>query len=339
MNSYMYTDHLSRIDHWKRWVNDKGIFKNLSTEEAVYIKATKDWLGSQQDWDCLVIAGDVLLDNNKIEQHLRRTKKRLTVEVARPNRRNIFFVRLCNDWTRLNEPETFKSFQRLLFEARVYFETSFESGNWAPDERGLYARSPRLQGELSLLSRLHNLVVDALKEFKAGQNRTGGVLMRTAFLHLELIVQRNNHHRQVQDILAVLILLKRGGHDRIQQLMLQYLVGIARRDLPDNHPRRIMFTSLTNLPMFQSSNEERTNRDRADEGHLLFAFDTYCRHLWMSRVGNDPDEARQLIAHYCFNLAFSDGPGTVQPGDVQPMAHCNQLAPRPGEIQRHGSCP
>lgn len=82
------------------------------------------------------------------------------------------------------------------------------------------------------------------------------------------------------------------------------------------------------------------SRDRSQHAVCVYTVmgGEHCRHLWMSRVGNDPDEARQLIAHYCFKLAFSDGPGNVQPGDVQPMAHCDQLAPRPGEIQRHGSC-
>ncbi|KAF7596808.1 hypothetical protein BBP40_012407 [Aspergillus hancockii] len=177
------TEPQGSIDHWKRWTRKNGIFKNLSTEKVQFIKAFKETLGSaERIWDCLIFAGDVLLDNDEIKRHyewhcLGKKKPREGVKI--PKRRSSIFIPLSSNLTYLSHPDTFKNFQRLLFYTRVHFETSFESGRWAPDERGLYARSAELRAGLTELSYLHNLVFDALKQFNAGEHDKGGPLTRT----------------------------------------------------------------------------------------------------------------------------------------------------------------
>jgi hypothetical protein len=51
-----------------------------------------------------------------------------------------------------------------------------------PDERGLYARNEELRASLSQLSKLHNLIVDVLRQFKDGDIERGRALIRSTSL-------------------------------------------------------------------------------------------------------------------------------------------------------------
>ncbi|EAW20827.1 uncharacterized protein NFIA_113580 [Aspergillus fischeri NRRL 181] len=268
------------IDQWKAFLRAQGIFKNLSEEEVVFIRSR---IGLGGTWDCLVLASDVLLDNIEVEKRYKR-RERHRQEIESPNRRALTFIPLHFDLKSLSQPDTFKNFQQLLFSTRVHFETSFDSGRWAADDRGLYARSAELRAGLAALSKLYNMIYHALGQFRIGRNNRSGALIRTAFLNLKAVVQ-NHHHRQFPDILAILRLLQRDGHVKIQQLLTEYLVHWARLVLSRNEPRRMMFEALQKLPM-------------DSDGHLYLAFDAYCRHLWMSKVAQD-----EFKAHYSYNQA------------------------------------
>lgn len=234
-------------------------------------------------WNYLVFASDVLLDNIEVERHYNR-KKRNFQESRTPGRRILTFIPLQFDFTSLSDPDIFKNFQRLLFHTRVHFESSFDSSRWIVDNRGLYARTPELRAALTDLSDLHNMVYNALKRFKEGKSNIGWALTRKSFLYHERIVQ-NFHHRQFSDILAILLLFQREGHSQIQHKMIANLLDWAKKKLLQNDPRMIMFESLPNLPLDST-------------GHLYWAFDAYCRQLWMSRAGHD-----QLKGSYSYNQA------------------------------------
>ncbi|KAF4257358.1 hypothetical protein LV164_007918 [Aspergillus fumigatus] len=268
------------IDQWKALLRAQGIFKNLSEEEVVFIRGR---IGLRGTWDCLVLASDVLLDNIEVEKHYKR-RERHQQKTKLPNRRVLTFIPLNFDLDSLSRPDTVKNFQQLLFSTRVHFETSFDSGRWAADDRGLYARSADLRAGLTALSKLHNLIYHALGQFRIGRNERAGTLLRTAFLNLKTVVQIH-HHRQFPDILAILRLLQQDGHDKIQHLLAEFLVHWSRLVLSHNEPRRMMFEALQKLPI-------------DSKGHLYLAFDAYCRHLWMSKVAQDGCKA-----HYSYNQA------------------------------------
>lgn len=231
----------------------------------------------------MVLASDVLLDNIEVEKHYKR-RERHQQKTKLPNRRVLTFIPLNFDLDSLSRPDTVKNFQQLLFSTRVHFETSFDSGRWAADDRGLYARSADLRAGLTALSKLHNLIYHALGQFRIGRNERAGTLLRTAFLNLKTVVQIH-HHRQFPDILAILRLLQQDGHDKIQHLLAEFLVHWSRLVLSHNEPRRMMFEALQKLPI-------------DSKGHLYLAFDAYCRHLWMSKVAQDGCKA-----HYSYNQA------------------------------------
>ncbi|KAH1496616.1 hypothetical protein KXX06_002145, partial [Aspergillus fumigatus] len=120
------------IDQWKALLRAQGIFKNLSEEEVVFIRGR---IGLRGTWDCLVLASDVLLDNIEVEKHYKR-RERHQQKTKLPNRRVLTFIPLNFDLDSLSRPDTVKNFQQLLFSTRVHFETSFDSGRWAADDRG-----------------------------------------------------------------------------------------------------------------------------------------------------------------------------------------------------------
>ncbi|KAH1386283.1 hypothetical protein KXV29_004610 [Aspergillus fumigatus] len=122
------------IDQWKALLRAQGIFKNLSEEEVVFIRGR---IGLRGTWDCLVLASDVLLDNIEVEKHYKR-RERHQQKTKLPNRRVLTFIPLNFDLDSLSRPDTVKNFQQLLFSTRVHFETSFDSGRWAADDRGLH---------------------------------------------------------------------------------------------------------------------------------------------------------------------------------------------------------
>ncbi|KAE8376966.1 hypothetical protein BDV26DRAFT_293646 [Aspergillus bertholletiae] len=137
-----------------------SIKKNLGGE-ALIIKSR---LGSRlTNWDCLVLVDNVLLDNIDVEKSCRRKNPNAPPK----SKRNIDYIDLSFRFGSLTQPEKFRSFQRLLFYTRSHFESCFESGRWAPDSRGLYARNADLQADLTNLSNMHNKVSHALTEFRA----------------------------------------------------------------------------------------------------------------------------------------------------------------------------
>ncbi|KAF5859984.1 hypothetical protein ETB97_002181, partial [Aspergillus alliaceus] len=264
----------------KRMLQERGIIKNLRGE-AQFIK---DYLGSAlSTWGCLVFANDVLLDNLDVEQSCQRKKGCRGAPAKIIGNKFLTFVHLPFEFKALSQPEKFKSFQQLLFYARVHFEFSFEVGRWAPDSRGLYARSAALKADLAVLSSMHNKVFGALSQFKVQNPERGQRMMQDTFKYHKSIVQIY-HHRQFSDILAIILLIQRAGLSHGEAIA-RNLVTLARETLPQNDPRRFMFESLMDLPLDLT-------------GHLYLAFDTYCRHLWKSRTG--PDDFK---AYYSYNQA------------------------------------
>ncbi|OQE20423.1 hypothetical protein PENSTE_c013G02027 [Penicillium steckii] len=201
-------------------------------------------------------------------------------------RRAIQFVFLSFGFTALSDPNIFKSFQRLLFYTRVHFEFCFDAGIWTPDRRGLYARTPDLRASLSQLSQLHNEIVDALRQIDAGKTTRGRALIQNAS-SLYLPIVRSYHHRQFSDLLAILLLLQRGGQVEVMHDMRRRLQSLARSNLLRNDPRKVIFGALDDphLPLDPT-------------GHLYLAYDAYCRHLWFSRTGR-----AQVKDHFSYNQA------------------------------------
>ncbi|KAJ0419735.1 hypothetical protein BJY00DRAFT_313657 [Aspergillus carlsbadensis] len=279
------------IDQWKRWLEEHGISKNLSRDEVVFVKAFRNQYAeeSQGTWSWLVFGSGVLLDNMKLEQRfaeLETTSFDSHYQMPRP----VTFIYLPFNFTLLDDPAIFRNFRRLLFFTRVHFETSFDRGSWAPNDRGLYARTAELRAGLSWLSQLHNEVVAALKQFKQGTPTRGRAILRDAFGHNEFIVN-TSHHRQLSDILAVLLLILRAGFTDIYLWLISDLIHLARRHLRQNDPRRVMFEFLWTLP--------RGGPDaHVHLGQLYFAFAAYCRYLWRTRIGND-----DLRAYISYNQA------------------------------------
>jgi hypothetical protein len=105
-------------------------------------------------------------------------------------------------------------------------------------------------------------------------------------------VVNNPHHRQFPDLFAILVLLRKNNWEDIRERMQKHLCRLAARDLQQNDPRVTMFKCLGELPL-----------DAA--GHAYVAFDTYCRHLWSSRIGHG------FKAYYSYNQASfpRTGPG------------------------------
>ncbi|GFF83148.1 predicted protein [Aspergillus lentulus] len=274
------------IDQWKALLRDLRIFKNIRGEEAVFMNRILDQ--TPDYWYCLAFAGDVLLCNDKVARHCARRKKAGQEHLDEPDRRYLtWFYLPFSLASALSDPAAFKNFQHLLFATRVHFESSFERGIWAPNNQGLYARSPDLRVQLTELSQLHNLVVDALKQFSMGETGRGGAQIRAASLLYERVV-RSRHHRQLPDLLAILLLIWRSGHKQLQQSITAKLSREARRVLIPNDPRRIMFECLTML-------------DPEHICHLYLAFDGYCRYLWMaymSKINHD-----MMKAYYSYNQA------------------------------------
>ncbi|KAL2830416.1 hypothetical protein BJY01DRAFT_254636 [Aspergillus pseudoustus] len=270
------------IDQWKRWLDEHGISKNLSKDEVVFVKAFRNQFAVPQGtWNWLVFGSGILLDNIKLEERfaeLEATPLDAQYEIPRP----VMFIYLPFNFTLLDDPAIFRNFRRFLFFTRVHFDTSFDRGSWAPDERGLYARTPELRAGLSWLSDLHNEVVAALKQFKHGTPSRGRAILRDAFGHNDFIVN-TSHHRQLPDILAVLLLILRGGFTDIYLWLISDLIRLARRHLSQNDPRRVMFEFLRTLP--------RGPDAHVHLGQLYFAFDAYCRYLWMSRIGSQDSRA------------------------------------------------
>ncbi|KNG81499.1 hypothetical protein ANOM_009991 [Aspergillus nomiae NRRL 13137] len=267
------------IWHLKRLLKEHGIIKNLRGE-ALFIK---DHLGlALTTWDCLVFANDFLVDNRHVEQSCQRRQGCLR-HPEKIHNKFLTFMHLPFEFRALSQPDTFKSFQQLLFYTRVHFDSSFEAGRWAPDSRGLYARSATLKADLAVLSNMHNKISHALSQFKAKNPERAQRMMQNTFEYHKAIVQ-NYHHRQFSDILAILLLIQRAGLTH-GEAMIRNLVTLARETLPQTDPRKSMFESLRDLPLDST-------------GHLYLAFDTYCRYLWRSKTG-----PHNFKTYYSYNQA------------------------------------
>ncbi|OJJ56855.1 hypothetical protein ASPSYDRAFT_59325 [Aspergillus sydowii CBS 593.65] len=265
----MHTDHNHSIHQWKGLLRRQQIFKNLKNEEVLDIKFK--YGQTPGTWSCLVFGGGVLLDN---------------VEIEKPYQ-DILKQDLPFDFSGLGDLELFSGFRQLLFSARVHFESSFNKGLWVPDHRGLYARSCASREELAQMSKLHNLVSDSLRHFSEENNDRALAVLRQVSLLYRSVVQYG-HHRQYSDILAILLLVRRAGHEDRYRDMKRDFINHAEAVLQPNDPRRTMFQALDRLEI-------------DTDGHLYITFDTYCRSLWMSqmsKIGLD-----RIIAIYSYNQA------------------------------------
>lgn len=256
-----------------------GIYKNIRGENAACAQPIIDQ--TPNSGHCLIFEHGVLQDNHDIAQHNCRRQKEPKKKTSPPKHKDIS---LPFTITAPSNPTTFRTFQYLLFTTRIHFESSFDNGTWAPNHRGLYARGPGLRDEVGGLSKLHNRVFYALRHFKKGQNDQAQELLQDAFaLHRSVV--RYSHHRQIPDILAILLMVWRAGNKRLQHAIRDDLVTLAAQSLPQNDPRSLMLECLGRLDLDQIR-------------PLYLAFDAYCRSLWMERAaGSD------IAAYVSYNQA------------------------------------
>ncbi|KAL3432696.1 hypothetical protein BDV09DRAFT_205768 [Aspergillus tetrazonus] len=272
------------INQWNTLLRNLGVFKNIRGQDAIRARYILDQTANSGH--CLIFADGVLQDNEEIVRHCDR---RQDAPKNKTSPRNLTWICLPFHIERLSDPVTFRNFQYLLFTTRVHFESCFDTGEWAPDHKGLYARTPGLKAELVVLNKLHNAVFRALKQFERGENNRAQALLRNAFaLHRSVVEYR--HHRLLPDILGILLMVRRAGHEELQQSIVVNLVSLAKQVLPQNDPRRLMLECL-----------EKLNMEGLDLDHLCplyLAFDVYCRFLWMSKAGNN-----YIKAYYSYNQA------------------------------------
>ncbi|KAL4736542.1 hypothetical protein BDV11DRAFT_211114 [Aspergillus similis] len=272
------------INQWNRLLRDLGIFKNIRGEDAVRARYILDQ--TAEGGHCLVFADGVLQENEEIIRHCDR---RQDMPKQKTGPRNLTWIFFPFKITKLSHPVIFRNFQYLLFTTRVHFESCFDTGEWAPNHKGLYARTPELRAQLVVLSKLHNTVFRALKQLERGENDRAQALLGNAFaLHRSVVEYR--HHRQLPDILGILLMVRRAGNEELQHSIVADLVSLAQQVLPQNDPRRLMFECLEKLDM------ERLDLDQLCP--LYLAFDAYCRALWMSKAGNN-----YIKAYFSYNQA------------------------------------
>ncbi|KAL4982538.1 hypothetical protein BDW68DRAFT_195218 [Aspergillus falconensis] len=272
------------INQWNKLLRDLGIFKNIRGVDAVRAKYILDH--TPKGGQCLVFADGVLQDNEEIIRHCDRRKHD---PKERSKLRQIRYLWFPFRITALSDLPAFKNFQYLLFTTRVHFESCFESGEWAPDDKGLYARSPDLKAQLVVLNKVHNTVFRALKQLEQGHSSRAEELLQTASGFYQSLVEYR-HHRQLPDILGLLLMVRRAGNEELQRSIAADLVSFARQALPRNDPRRLMFESLEQLRL------ESLALDRLCP--LYLAYDAYCRALWRERAGND-----YIKAYFSYNQA------------------------------------
>ncbi|GAM33876.1 hypothetical protein TCE0_013f01090 [Talaromyces pinophilus] len=284
---YLGFSPLVSMDIWKQLLERLGIRKNLCRDEVIFIK---NFLGpGPVTFKCLIFADDVLLNVKDIKKYLRKSNGS-TLKSNKGNCRTITFLPLPRTIKKLDEPHVFENFRRLLFYTRAHFEKSFEQGVWKSDQRGLYNRSPEYRAELTKLSYMHNMVVDALHRFDEGDSQTGWALIRNASASNREIV-KSRHHRQFSDILAILLLVRRKTYiaekDKsvIEESLSENLHDFATNELKSNDPQSAMFEALPTLVLDLN-------------GDLYLAYDFYCRYLWGLKTGHD-----QMKSFYSYNQA------------------------------------
>lgn len=246
----------------------------------------------------LIAANGVLLRISNIERFSRR--KRISIpdgdveghELSQTGRK-LRFVYLPFNFHHLDDPGVFRTFRRMLWLASVHFNKNFDTGDWTPDANGLYNRSDADVSDLTELTRLHNMIFDAIKRFRKGEIASGGALTRRAFFSLDQIVQ-TKHHRQLPDTLGIMRVLHRDGprallwgFQTIQGQLCNQLHKLAEKLLESGDPRKGFFEILKEL-------SEDGHGD--PQGHMVMAFDAYCRDLWMARVSTG-----DMKAYYSYN--------------------------------------
>ncbi|KAH8423986.1 uncharacterized protein LDX57_001741 [Aspergillus melleus] len=251
------------INQWKTLLRNLRIYKNIRGENAACAQTILDQM--PDGGHCLIFEHGVLQDNHEITQHNRRRQKKPKKATSpKPKRISLPF-----NITALSNPTTFRDFQYLLYITRIHFESSFDTGRWAPNNQGLCARSPDLRDQVGGLSKLHNRIFYALRHLKDGQSDQAQELLQDAST-LQRSVVRYSHHRQIPDILGILLMVWRSGNKKLQHSIRDDLVALAAQSLPQNDPRRLMLECLGKLDLDQIR-------------PLYLAFDAYCRSLWMER--------------------------------------------------------
>lgn len=244
------------------------IYKDIRGESAPYAQTILSQ--TPDDEHCLIFENGVLEDNHDITQHSRRKQREPKKTKKKATSSKTKRISLPFNITALSNPSTFRDFQLLLFATQIHFESSFDPGKWAPNHQGLYARSPDLQRQVTVLSKLHNRIFYALKHFREGQSDQAQELLQNAFaLHRSGVGY--SHHRQNPDILGILVMVWRSGNNMLLHSIRADLVVLAAQSLPQNDPRRLMLESLGRLDLDQIR-------------PLYLAFDAYCRSLWMERL-------------------------------------------------------
>ncbi|KAL3468132.1 hypothetical protein BJX64DRAFT_283015 [Aspergillus heterothallicus] len=281
------------VDQWKWWFKREGIFKNLNKEESVYIRREIEKIASHPPKtavasNCLVVAGnEFLLKNEDIDKSYARVKNPETVSDELPSRRPLIIIQTPSQLDALRQPEDFRNLQQLIFNTRVHFDSSFEANLWAPDERGVHARSRKLRKELEVLSDMHNQFVEAYRQFKSGQTRKGWAMVRSTFELSDQIVQLQ-HHRLFPDLLGILLVLQqRSCPDApgLDGILRRHLCLFAKARLPKNDPRRQFFEFIMRAPLDSIH-------------HLYLIFDRQCRQLWSSKV-----KGNEIESYYSYNQA------------------------------------
>ena len=99
-------------------------------------------------------------------------------------------------------------------------------------------------------------------------------LAKSSFFLVDEAV-RNIHHRQIPDVLAILLLLQKSDDGAlIHEAMIKHRYLTAGGDLRQESPVRCIFDCLPELPVDPS-------------GNLYVAYDAYCRHIWKLNTGDD----------------------------------------------------
>ena len=238
--------------------------------------------GSDQ---CMVLSNGILLDMLEVERYRKRRKSLESSPGLCSPSQDLIFVPLSFKFSQISDLGYFKSFRRLLWFTSVHFDTCFDRGIWTTDERGVYCRSDVLKSGLSNLSRLHNMICAALEYMRRGHSSAGWIKIRAAFELLKAVVQ-TYHHRQLPDLLAIVLILHRADRSDLVRVLMEQLHGLAEIILQRNDPRKKVFQEISQLSM-----------DAA--GDLYVAFDACCRQLWMKKAAGDD----KIKAYYGYNQA------------------------------------
>ncbi|KAL4911905.1 hypothetical protein BDW62DRAFT_216861 [Aspergillus aurantiobrunneus] len=269
----------ARIDppfQFKRWLEKHAISKKILKDHAIYVRNWRNcYPHAEEEWRWLILGGIVATAPTSSTPNCPLYQIHLSA----------FQLHI----TSLDDPDIFRNFRRLLFFTLVHFELSFDEHRWAPDGRGLYARTPALREGLSRLSHLHNEVVAALKHYRQNNPQTDHAILQGAYLYNNAIVT-TGHHRQLLDVLAILLLILRAGLPDIYVSLKRDFVRQARYLLQTNDPRISMFEFLETLPNDQDG--------KVYLSQLYFAFDAYCRYIFMSRIG-----VNDFKAYYSYDQA------------------------------------